>query len=358
MPRPPAHGAVVDLFRIRPLNRSARTGGETLEAKPLDHARARIARRGATGEPNEAIAVIGMAGRFPGAANVDAFWDNLRNGVESIRVFSHDELEAAGVPESLIADPRYVRARGVLDGVELFDAGFFGYTPREAEVMDPQHRVFLECAWEALERSGYDPARYGGLIGVFAGANLNTYAGNLLSNRDALAAIGGVQSLISIAGDFLPTRVSYKLNLRGPSVNIQTACSTSLVRCRCVSEPFRTTVPWRCRWCAITVPHPDHFPDGGLASRRTCVVDRASQGTVPGNGAAVCSSVSRTRSRTARCQAVSRGASINNDGTLRLALRRAWTARPRWCDGASVSRRRTSSITYLRRPHRTALGDP
>ncbi|HMB71220.1 MAG TPA: beta-ketoacyl synthase N-terminal-like domain-containing protein, partial [bacterium] len=121
------------------------------------------------------IAVIGMALRVPGAVTVETFWDNLRNGVESITRFTPDELRAAGVPEELIADPKYVPAAGVIDDHDLFDAAFFGYPPREAEVMDPQHRAFLECAWEAVEAAGIDPSRTRQRVGVFAGAGMSAY---------------------------------------------------------------------------------------------------------------------------------------------------------------------------------------
>jgi acyl transferase domain-containing protein len=122
----------------------------------------------------DAIAVIGMAGRFPGAADVAQFWRNLAGGVESVTFFSRADLAAHGVAPDLLDDPLYVRANAVLDGIDMFDADFFGLSPREAELTDPQHRIFLECAWEALEDSGYDPEAYDGQIGVYAGAGLST----------------------------------------------------------------------------------------------------------------------------------------------------------------------------------------
>src|SRR5262249_5469158 len=136
---------------------------------------------------------------------------------------------ARGVDERALRHPRFVPAASTIDGADRFDAAFFGYAPREAELIDPQHRIFLECAWEALERAGYDPKRYRGEIGVFAGASLNGYLGNVLSQPEVVQAAGLLQAGIGSMGDYLPTRVSYKLNLRGPSVNVQTACSTSLV---------------------------------------------------------------------------------------------------------------------------------
>ena len=130
-----------------------------------------------------AIAIIGMAGRFPGAHDLDEFWRNLRDGVESISFFSDDELAASGLDSSLLANPNYVKAKAGLEGIELFDGPFFGFTPREAEMTDPQHRLFLECVWEALESSAYDPERYEGAIGLYGASALNTYLlVNLFSN--------------------------------------------------------------------------------------------------------------------------------------------------------------------------------
>ncbi|HEX6861289.1 MAG TPA: polyketide synthase, partial [Thermoanaerobaculia bacterium] len=174
------------------------------------------------------VAVIGMAGRFPGAAGVEELWRNLAAGVESISSFSEEELLAAGVDRALLADPEYVRAGAVLSGIDLFDAAFFGFSPREAEITDPQQRLFLECAWEALEAAGYageDP----GVVGVYAGTTLSTYLFQLQANPEALAGVGRFRATLGNDKDHLSTWVSYKLNLRGPAVTVQTACSTSLV---------------------------------------------------------------------------------------------------------------------------------
>ncbi|MBD1912333.1 MULTISPECIES: type I polyketide synthase [unclassified Leptolyngbya] len=187
------------------------------------------------------IAVIGMAGRFPGAKNLTEFWQNLCDGVESIAFFSDEELLASGVPPELVNHPNYVKASPILDDVESFDAEFFGLNPREAELLDPQQRLMLECAWESLEDAGYDPLSYGGAIAIYAGASMNTYLLNhVYPNRHrldphepldtlTLGSLGGFQLTVANDKDYLTTRVSYKLNLRGPSVNVQTACSTSLV---------------------------------------------------------------------------------------------------------------------------------
>jgi amino acid adenylation domain-containing protein len=175
------------------------------------------------------IAIVGMAGRFPGANDLETFWRNLRDGVESVTFFSDEQLRSSGVHPALLRDPAYVRAAAVLDGIELFDASFFGFTPREAEILDPQHRLFLECAWEALEKAGYDCETYPGGIGVYAGAGVNTYVSNLESNHDILEAVNPYQIRLANRIDNLSTRVSYKLNLKGPSITVQTTCSTSLV---------------------------------------------------------------------------------------------------------------------------------
>jgi len=174
------------------------------------------------------IAVIGMAGRFPGAKTIDEFWENLKNGVESISFFSDEELKEAGIDETLLIDPLYVRAKGVLEDMEYFDHSFFNYSPKEAEIMDPQFRILHECAWHALEDAGYDPHVYTGAIGLYVGclSNYQWVSGLLsqISNQSEQTIIGSLNDR-----DFLSTRVAYKLNLRGPAVNVQTACSTSLV---------------------------------------------------------------------------------------------------------------------------------
>ena len=139
------------------------------------------------------IAIIGMACRFPGAKTVEQFWSNLRNGVESISFFSDGELRASGISETLLSDPDYVKASGILEDIELFDASFFGYSPREAEMMDPQQRFFLECAWEALERAGYDSNQYDGLIGVYAGVGKNYYLlNNLMQSPGVLESVSAI----------------------------------------------------------------------------------------------------------------------------------------------------------------------
>ncbi len=186
-----------------------------------------------TNEPTTGIeiAIIGMAGRFPGAADVEAFWRNIRDGVESATAFSDEALRAQGVPDRDLDDPAYVKAGVPFEGMDQFDAGFFGYTPREAEQMDPQQRVFLECAWEALEHAGHAVPEVP--VGLYAGEGPNVYLMRHLLPAFGPEAQGRIADLLGLMSGNSPgslcTRVAYKLNLRGPAIAVQTACSTSLV---------------------------------------------------------------------------------------------------------------------------------
>jgi amino acid adenylation domain-containing protein len=283
-------------------------------------------RRADTVRPSGAIAVVGLAGRFPGAPSVEAFWENLRDGVESIRFFSDAELRESGVPEALLTDSRYVKARAAMDDVDRFDAAFFGYTPREAELMDPQHRLFLECAWHALENAGCDPHRYQGRIGVYAGAKANSYVFNLLSDPRTMETAGVIQTLVASQGDFLPTRVSYKLNLRGPSVNIQSACSTSLVA---VHHACRSILAGDCDMAlagGVTVAVPGKagylYQEDGIGSPdgHCRAFDSRARGTVGGDGVAI---VVLKRLEDAVesgdvIHGVILGSAINNDGSNKV----------------------------------------
>ncbi|HLP58779.1 MAG TPA: polyketide synthase, partial [Candidatus Deferrimicrobium sp.] len=180
-----------------------------------------------TGYTGLEIAVIGMAGRFPGAKNISEFWENLKNGVESISFFTDRELEEAGIEPALLKNPDFVKAKGVMADSDLFDADFFNFTPLEAEMMDPQLRIFHECAWEALEDAGYDPDSYDGLIGLYAGNAVNHYWVAKAFFDKKYSLYGGLKT--NLLNIHFSTHVSYTLNLRGPSLTTQTACSTSLV---------------------------------------------------------------------------------------------------------------------------------
>ena len=272
------------------------------------------------------IAVIGLAGRFPGAGNVEQFWQNLRDGVESISFFSDEELLAGGVNPALLQSPNFIKARGVLEDAELFDAAFFGYNPREAEIMDPQQRVFLECAWEALENAGYDSETCNNRIGVYAGVSMNTYFVNLYSNPELLEAIGQYQTFIGNDKDFIATRPSYKMNLTGPAMVIQTACSTSLVA---VHQACRALLSGECDMAmagAASVSLPQkagyHYQEEGIMSPdgHCRAFDAKAQGTVGGNGVAIVV-LKRLEDALAdgdHIRAVIKGTAINNDGSLKV----------------------------------------
>ncbi|HEY2325335.1 MAG TPA: polyketide synthase, partial [Thermoanaerobaculia bacterium] len=170
------------------------------------------------------IAIIGAACRFPGASNPRAFWRNLRDGVESIRRVPSETLREWGVPESDLAHPGFVPAGGVLDGVEDFDAEFFRIIPRHAEMLDPQQRLLLECAWEVLESAGYDPEQVPGAAGVYLSIARSSYA-----QAEPRTAVERLVAYASEEKDYAATRISYKLNLKGPSLTVQSASSSSLV---------------------------------------------------------------------------------------------------------------------------------
>jgi polyketide synthase PksN len=190
-----------------------------------------------SGKLFEEVAVIGMAGVFPGARDIRQFWENLENGIEAISFFSEGELEEAGVEPALLKDPNYVKAHGFLPDTDCFDAFFFDYIPAEAAVMDPQIRLFHQCCWEALENAGYDPFTYEGLIGLYAGASHSLKWEALTIASGKSRDLGDFAAYQLANKDFLVTHISYKLNLKGPSFIIQTACSTSLaaVEAACIA---------------------------------------------------------------------------------------------------------------------------
>jgi phthiocerol/phenolphthiocerol synthesis type-I polyketide synthase E len=267
-----------------------------------------------------------MAGRFPGAGDLAELWENLRRGVESISRFTPEEMRAAGADPALLADPRWVPAGGVLADADRFDAPFFHFTPREAELLDPQHRLFLECAWGALEDAGCDPGRFPGAIGVFGGASLNTY---LLHNLlPAGESIGNPQVAIAGDKDFLTTRVSYKLNLTGPSLDVQTACSTSLVA---VVLAVQSLLNYQCDLAlagGVSAREPQragylHQEQGILSPDGHCrPFDAAARGTVAGNGVGIVA-LKRLEDALAAgdpIRAVIRGAAVNNDGAAKVGF--------------------------------------
>jgi len=276
----------------------------------------------------DGIAVIGLAGRFPGARNIDEFWQNLATGRETISLFSDEELLASGVSPALLADPNYVKARGILGDADLFDAAFFGFSPKVAELMDPQHRLFLECAWEALEDAGYDSERYAGRIGVYAGESMNTYLlVNLYSHLNLVASAEGLQAAIGNDKDSLTTEASYRLNLRGPGVTVQTSSSTSL---SAVHVACQSVLNYECDM-ALAGGVSIHFPekagylhhDGGPTSLdgHCRAFDAQAQGFVSGHGAGivVLKRLADALADGDRIYAVIRGSAMNNDGSLKVS---------------------------------------
>ncbi len=277
---------------------------------------------------NDGIAIIGMVGRFPGARNVDELWQNLCAGIETTTFFEADELDSSIDPE-LASDPSYVRARGIIEGGETFDAAFFGITPREAEVMDPQARVFLELVYEALETAGYEADSFDGLIGLYAGCGQNTYFANHICGRSEIVSrLGEFQTMLANEKDFLTTRAAYKLNLKGPSVNINTACSTSLVA---VSQAFQALNNYQCDLAiaggiSLTTPQNSGYlaQEGGMLSGdgHCRTFDAAAQGTMFNNGAGlvVLKRLDEAIAAGDRVYAVIKGIGVNNDGADKVSF--------------------------------------
>jgi acyl transferase domain-containing protein len=316
----------------------------------------------------EAIAIIGISGRFPSAKNIAEFWQNLCDGVEAISQFSDEELIAAGVDSSLIKNPHYIKASAVLDNIDLFDAGFFGFNPKEAEMTDPQHRLFLECAWEALENAGYDAQRCDSRIGVYAGASLNNYLPFKL-NIDQIGSAHSFQKLIGNDKDFLSTRVSYKLNLTGPSLTIQTACSTSLVA---TALACQSLLNYQCDMAlaggaSIRVPQKTGYlhQEGGILSPdgHCRAFDAKAKGTIIGNGVGVVllKRLSDAIADGDHIYAVIKGSAINNDGSGKVG----YTApsvngqAEAIAEAIALADVEPETITYIETHGTgTALGDP
>ncbi|HEV3272930.1 MAG TPA: SDR family NAD(P)-dependent oxidoreductase [Candidatus Methylacidiphilales bacterium] len=281
-------------------------------------------------EPASDIAVIGYAARFPGAENAAQFWENICHGVESIRSFSVEELESVGVSKSLLRDPDYVRAGAPLSNLDAFDPSFFGINPREAAIMDPQQRFFMESAWEALEHAGYAPGTFSGSTGVFAGSGPNSYLFNNLLSDPGLVEKEGIFLLRHTGNDkdVLATRLSYQMNLRGPSLNVQTACSTSLVA---VHLACQSLLHLDCDMAiagavSIEIPHAIGYPyrqneiqshDGHCRA-----FDANATGTVFGSGLGIVILRRLSEAIAARdtIHAVIKGTAVNNDGSRKVGF--------------------------------------
>lgn len=277
----------------------------------------------------EGVAVIGMSGRFPGADSVNELWNNLINGKCSVARYTDEELLNSGVDKSIIDHSNYVKAGSHIDGIELFDAAFFGYTPREAECMDPQHRLFLECAWNTFESAGYNPEACRGLVGVFGGCGVGSYlTKNIVFNPNLAETVGDFQIMIGNSSDYITSRISYKLNLKGPSINVQTACSTSLVA---ICMGFQNLITYQCDMAlcggsSLQVPQGQGYlykegfilsPDGFCRA-----FDENAGGTIQGDGTALVllkrlDEAVRDRDH---IHAVIRGAAVNNDGVIKVGF--------------------------------------
>ncbi|MFD0737893.1 amino acid adenylation domain-containing protein [Lysobacter koreensis] len=314
--------AAISLFRNpTPATLAAALDGRAANA--IDPARmAPGAIRSGDATEDDPIAIIAMAGRFPGAADVEAFWDNLCEGRDSITVFAPDELDPSiGAAER--DDPAYVPARGVIDGVELFDAGFFGISAKEAELMDPQQRIFLELCWECMERGGQVPDASTGPVGVFAGMyNASYFQRHVVTRPDLIDKLGAFQVMLGNEKDYVATRVAHKLNLTGPAISVHTACSTSLVA---ICQAVASLRAGQCDMAlaggaSVTCPPRSGYlyQEGAMLSPdgHTRSFDARAQGTVFSDGAAVVllKRLSDARADGNPVYAVIRGGAINNDG--------------------------------------------
>ena len=283
---------------------------ETAHARPLPHPCAW----------SDGVAIIGMSARFPRSRSVGEFWTRLVAGESLISTYSEQELRAAGVDPSLLASRDYVRSGSTLEDADRFDAKFFGISRREAEIMDPQQRVFLESAWEALEHAGYtgDGAR----VGVYAGVGINTYFLQLLSNPALLASAGSYQLMLGNDKDFMATRVAYKMNLRGPAVVVQTACSTSLAAVHLACQGILQGECDMALAGGVSISFPQglgypYIPGMILSPDGDCrPFDKVAKGTVPGRGAGivVLKRLSQALADDDSIYAVIRGSAWNNDG--------------------------------------------
>lgn len=318
----------------------------------------------------EDIAIIGMAGTFPDAGDTDEFWENIKNGVSSVHCFSTEELLDAGVDTNFIGNPDYVKAGTTLTGIEKFDAAFFGLTPQEAAILDPQHRLLLETAWHTLENAGYMPDDFKGRVGIYAGTSPSVYLQqHILPQRHLLPMVNDTRIKLSNDPEFLTTNIAYKLNLKGPAINVATACSTSLVavhlacqgllRRECelalaggvsVETPQKTGYLYQEGWI--------FSPDGHCRP-----FDAEARGTVIGNGAGLV--LLKRLSDAVRdgdtIHAVIKGSAVNNDGSFKMGF----TAPSVDGQAAVIEDAQTSAgvmpetITYVETHGTgTALGDP
>ncbi len=272
------------------------------------------------------IAIIGCAGQFPGAEDVATYWENIKNAVESIRTYTRDELVEAGLRATQVDHPSYVKAFGSLDGIDRFDAEFFGYSPREAGMMDPQHRLLLACAVHALENAGYAWEKHKGHIGIIAGGGTNMYLMNVLGNRAEGVSIDPLQLMVALDKDHMATKVAYKLGLRGPALNVQTACSTSLVAVHLACQSLLNGETDICLAGGVSIktlgPTGYLHVESSIASAdgRCRPFDIAASGTVFGDGLGlvVLKRLEEAYKDRDYILAVIRGTAVNNDGDRKV----------------------------------------
>lgn len=351
---------LVDLFANPTVSRQARL------LRGEERTSARRGRRTLRGD----VAVVGLAGRFPGADNVDELWQNLVAGRESIRFFSQEEMAEAGVPESLRTRPDYVPAHGYLGGERNFDAAFFGYSPHDAALIDPQQRLFLEECWHALESAGCDPDRFAGDIGVYAGMGFSQYlVRNLARRMDGGLDAEAYATSLGVDKDFIASRVCYKLNLRGPGVNVNTACSTSLVAIHAAAQALLGGECDMALAGGVTLLLPGRsgylYSPGNIASPdgHCRAFSEDAGGTVGGSGCAV---VCLMRLEDALAgghlvRAVLKGSAINNDGADKVGFTAPGVRRQRdviraALDQAGVDAREVQMVEA--HGTGTSLGDP
>ncbi len=320
--------------------------------------------------PAQGIAVVGMSGRFPGAGSLPELWRNLRDGVESISFFSEEELIAGGLDPTLVRDPAYVRAKGVAEGVEMFEPAFFGFTPREAELMDPQHRMLLECAWEALEDAGVDPGRFAGRTAVYVGSGTSSYLlSNLLPNPEEMRRAGTLQVLILNDRDFAATRLSYKLDLRGPSAVVQTACSTGLMAVHMACQSLLAGEVDLAVAGGVSVSSPVKegylYQEGSIASPdgHCRSYDAGAGGSVAGTGAGivVLKRLADALEAGDPVHAVILGSAANNDGSAKVGFTAPSIEgqAEAIAEGLLMAGVEPDSIAYIEgHGSATALGDP
>lgn len=274
----------------------------------------------------QGVALIGIGVRLPGIRTTKEFWQSLLKGQSTISFFSKDEVLASGIELDVVRNPNYIKAGSYLDNIEYFDAEFFNYSVREAQLMDPQQRLFMECCWEVIEQAGYNPETYKMGIGIFAGANISTYAMNLLTDSELQKSVDSLRIRHGIGNDYLTTKVSYKLDLKGPSMTVQSACSTSLVA---IHQACQSILNGECTMSlaggtSLITPQKTGYmyQEGGINSQDGYCrpFDRNASGTVftSGVGVVLLKDLEHALQDGDRIYAVIRGSAVNNDGSSKI----------------------------------------